>query len=85
MNEFPYLKVGFRSFSFGGYSKRAPSPNDRLQVCSDCREMILQVVRAQRTAQRLQLTRQLYGSAKCRQMGAMVGAAAVGGAQEGRV
>eukprot|EP00095_Tigriopus_kingsejongensis_P011473 maker-scaffold626_size122949-snap-gene-0.27 protein:Tk11473 transcript:maker-scaffold626_size122949-snap-gene-0.27-mRNA-1 annotation:"spire " len=33
-----------------------------LQVCTDCREMVLQVIRAQRTAKRFQLTQMLFAN-----------------------
>ena len=46
----------------------APSPEERkdallgtrLQVCTDCREMVLQVIRTQKTARRLQMTQSLF-------------------------
>ena len=42
-------------FSFSRSSKEHD-----LQVCTDCREMVLQVVRADRTARRFQLTQSIF-------------------------
>lgn len=44
-------------------SKEESLQGAMLQVCSDCREMVLQVIRAQRTAKRFQMTKMMFAKA----------------------
>ncbi|XP_059089116.1 protein spire-like isoform X2 [Tigriopus californicus] len=44
-------------------SKEESLQGAMLQVCSDCREMVLQVIRAQRTAKRFQMTKMMFANA----------------------
>ena len=58
----------FRMGEMGRVLSRTESRADRkesiigtlLTVCTDCKEMVLQVIRAQKTARRLQMTQSLF-------------------------
>ena len=52
----------FQRFSSSRLSQRNRQPQEapQRQICMDCKEMILQVVRAQSTARRLQMAKSLF-------------------------